>query len=77
MISCYGTSGTSYDVKGFISEEINEGDIMTFITDLKLGTIEVLKNNVSLGKLTDIPRTEDLVPCASIYFVDDEIEIIN
>ena len=50
---------------------------MTFIADLKNGTLEVLKNGKSLGKLNDIPKNEDLVPCASIYYVDDELEIVN
>jgi len=66
-----------YKYSSFISEEINKGDIITFIADLKNGTLEVLKNDKSLGKLNDIPKNEDLVPCASIYFVDDEIEFVN
>ena len=75
LMSCNNTG--LYKYKNFIRERIDVGDIVTFIADLKIGTLEVLKNNKSLGKLNDIPRNEDLVPCASIYFVDDEIEIIN
>ena len=75
LMSCDNTK--KYKYSSFTSEQINEGDIMTFIVDLKNGTLEVLKNDKSLGKLNDIPKNEDLVPCASIYYVDDEIEIVN
>ena len=75
LMSCHNTK--NYKYSSFTSEQINEGDIMTFIVDLKNGTLEVLKNDKSLGKLNDIPKNEDLVPCASIYFIDDEIEIVN
>ena len=75
LMSCNYTK--AYKYSSFTSEPINEGDIMTFIVDLKNGTLEVLKNDKSLGKLNDIPKNEDLVPCASIYYVDDEIEIVN
>ena len=74
-MGCHNTK--DYKYSSFTSEQINEGDIMTFIVDLKNGTLEVLKNDKSLGKLNDIPKNEDLVPCASIYYVDDEIEIVN
>ena len=75
LMGCHNTK--DYKYSSFTSEQINEGDIMTFIVDLKNGTLEVLKNDKSLGKLNDIPKNEDLVPCASIYFIDDEIEIVN
>ena len=75
LMSCDNTK--KYKYSSFTSEQINEGDIMTFIVDLKNGTLEVLKNDKSLGKLNDIPKNEDLVPCASIHYVDDEIEIVN
>ena len=75
LMGCHNTK--NYKYSSFTSEEINEGDIMTFIVDLINGTLEVLKNDKSLGKLNDIPKNEDLVPCASIYFVDDEIEFVN
>ena len=75
LMSCDNTK--DYKYSSFTSEQINEGDIMTFIVDLKNGTLEVLKNGKSLGKLNNIPKNEDLVPCASIHYVDDEIEIVN
>ena len=75
LMRCDNTQ--DYKYSSFTSEIINEGDIMTFIADLKNGTLEVLKNGKSLGKLNDIPKNEDLVPCASIYYVDDELEIVN
>ena len=75
LMACSNTK--EYKYSSFTSEQINEGDIMTFIVDLKNGTLEVLKNGKSLGKLNNIPKNEDLVPCASIYYVDDEIEIVN
>ena len=74
-MSCRNTNNHKYS--SFVSEKINKGDIMTFIADLKNGTLEVLKNDKSLGKLYDIPKNEDLVPCASIFYVDDEIEFVN
>ena len=75
LMSCTYTN--CYKYSSFASERINKGDIMTFIVDLKNGTLEVLKNGKSLGKLNNIPKNEDLVPCASIHYVDDEIEIVN
>ena len=75
LMICSNTQ--NYKYSSFTSERINEGDIMTFIADLKNGTLEVLKNGKSLGKLNDIPKNEDLVPCTSIYYVDDELEIVN
>ena len=50
---------------------------MTFIADLRVGTLEVKKNNISLGKLNNIPTNEDLVPSVNIYYVNDEVEIID
>ena len=74
-MSCNGTN--CYKYGSFVSKTINEGDIMTFIADLKNGTLEVKQNDISLGKLHNIPTNEDLVPSASIYYVNDEIEIID
>ena len=74
-MSCTGTSNHKY--KSFKKEKINEGDIMTFIADLRVGTLEVKKNNISLGILNDLPTNEELVPSVSIYYVDDEVEIID
>ena len=45
--------------------------------DLRVGTLELKKNDVSLGKLNNLPTNEDLVPSVSIYYVDDEVEIID
>ena len=74
-MGCHSTNDYAY--KSFSNQEINEGDIMTFIADLKNGTLEVKKNDISLGKLHNLPTNEDLVPSASIYYVNDEIEIID
>ena len=74
-VSCSGTS--SYKYNSFKNEIINEGDIMTFIADLRVGTLEVKKNNISLGILNDLPTNEELVPSVSIFYVDDEVEIID
>ena len=74
-MGCHSTS--DYKYKSFSKGQINEGDIITFIADLKNGTLEVKKNNISLGKLNDLPTNEDLIPSASIYYVNDEIEIID
>ena len=74
-MSCSGTRSHKYG--SFVNKTINEGDIMTFIADLKNGTLEVKQNDISLGKLNNIPTNEDLVPSASIYYVGDEIEFID
>ena len=74
-MNCNGTSDNKYN--SFKNEKINEGDIMTFIADLRVGTLEVKKNNISLGKLNDLPTNEDLVPSVSLYYIDDEVEIID
>ena len=66
-----------YKYKNFSKEKINEGDILTFIVDLKIGTLEVKKNDTSLGKLNDLPINEDLVPSLNIYYVGNEVEIID
>ena len=66
-----------YKYNSFPSKKINEGDIMTFIADLKNGILEVKQNDVSLGKLNNLPTNEDLVPSANIYYVGDEIEFID
>ena len=75
LMNCGDRTYDNYS--SFKNEKINEGDIMTFIADLKVGTLEVKKNDISLGKLTDFPTNEDLVPCVSIFYVDDEVEIID
>ena len=74
-MGCHNTK--DYIYSSFSSEKINEGDILTFIADLINGTLEVKKNDISLGKLYNFPTNEDLVPSASIFYVDDEIEIID
>ena len=74
-MNCDRTSDYKYN--SFKNEEINEGDIMTFIADLRVGTLEVKKNNISLGKLNDLPTNEDLVPSVSLFYIDDEFEIID
>ena len=74
-MSCSGTY--LYKYKNFSKEKINEGDIITFIADLKIGTLEVKKNDISLGKLNNLPMNEELVPSVNIYFVNDEVEIID
>ena len=74
-MNCRDTS--EYKYKSFSKGQINEGDIITFIADLRNGTLEVKKNDISLGKLNNLPINEDLVPSANIYFVNDEIEIID
>ena len=63
--------------KSFKSSEINKDDIITFIVDLNNGTLEVKQNDESLGKLKDIPKNEDLVPCVCNYYEGNEIEIIE
>ena len=66
-----------YIFKSFKKTTINKGDIVTFIVDLKIGSLEVKKNNEVLGKLNDIPTNEDLVPTVCNYYVGNEIEIIE
>jgi hypothetical protein len=74
-MSCSNTS--NYTFKSFKSESINKGDIITFIADLKSGSLEIKKNNDVLGKLYDIPKNEDLVPSVCNYYIGNEIEIIE
>ena len=74
-MSCYLTNWYKY--QNFSAERINKGDIVTFIADLKFGTLEVKKNDISLGKLNDLPTTEDLVPSVRIFYEGNEIEIID
>ena len=74
-MSCYHTS--DYIFKSFKDTDINKGDIITFIVDLKIGSLEVKKNNEVLGKLNDIPTNEDLVPTVCNFYVGNEIEIIE
>ena len=75
-ISCSNTTNNS-KFKSFKYSQINKDDIITFIVDLNKGTLEVKKNDESLGKLSDIPKNEDLVPCVCNYYVGNEIEIIE
>lgn len=75
-ISCNNTINNS-KFKSFKYSEINKNNIVTFIVDLNDGTLEVRKNDDSLGKLKDIPKNEDLVPCVCNYYVGNEIEIIE
>ena len=75
-ISCNNTINNS-KFKSFKYSEINKNNIVTFIVDLNDGTLEVRKNDNSLGKLKDIPKNEDLVPCVCNYYVGNEIEIIE
>ena len=72
---CCGTNEHKY--KNFRKDKIGEGDILTFIADLKIGTLEVKKNDISLGILNELPINEDLVPSLNIYYVGNEVEIID
>ena len=74
-MSCSNTSYHAF--KSFKGESINKGDIITFIADLKSGSLEIKKNNDVLGKLHDIPKNEDLVPSVCNYYIGNEIEIIE
>ena len=64
-------------LKSFKNEQINKNDIITFIVDLNKGSLSVKKNDNNLGTIYDIPKNEDLIPCISIYYVGNEIEIID
>ena len=66
-----------YKYNNFLRGQINEGDILAFIANLIAGTLEVKNNDISFGKLNDFPTNEDLVPSVNIYYVDDEVEIID
>ena len=59
------------------NEQINKGDIITFIVDLINGSLSIKKNDNNLGTIYDIPKNEDLVPCVCNYYVGNEIEIIE
>ena len=74
-MSCHDTS--SHNFKSFKSTQINKGDIIIFIVNLKDGSLEVKKNDEVLGKLNDIPKNEDLVPTVCNYYINNEIEIID
>ncbi len=76
-MNCSSTSSYNNIFKSFKSTDINKGDIITFIVDLKIGSLEVKKNNEVLGKLNDIPTNDDLVPTVCNYYVGNEIEIIE
>ena len=75
-ISCsnYSYSSKLHSLK---KEDINNGDIITFIVDLIHGSLSVKKNNNNLGTIYDIPKNENLVPCVCNYYVGNEIEIIE
>ena len=75
-ISCCNTTQNS-KFKSLERQDFNKGDIATFIVDLLYGTLEVKKNDISLGKINNIPTNEDLVPCVCNYYVGNEIEIIE
>ena len=76
-MNCSSTSSYNNIFNSFKSTTINKGDIITFIVDLKIGSLEVKKNNEVLGKLNDIPTNEDLVPTVCNFYVGNEIEIIE
>ena len=75
----WNISCTHYNSKfnSFKREEINKGDIVTFIVDLNIGSLSVKKNDITLGTIYNIPKNEDLVPCVLNYYVGNEIEIIE
>ena len=75
-IRCDNTQCNS-KFKSFKRDQINKGDIMTFIVDLVNGTLSVKKNEIILGTINDIPKNEDLVPCVCNYYLGNEVEIIE
>ena len=75
-MSCSCTQYNS-KFKDFKSEQINAGDIVTFLVDLNNGSLSVKKNDITLGTLYNIPKNEDLVPCVCNFYVGNEIEIIE
>ena len=75
-IICQNTTNNS-KFRTFVRKEFNKEDISTFIVDLLNGTLEVKKNDISLGKINNIPTNDDRVPCVYNYFVGNEIEIIE
>ena len=77
IINCYGTNTHNSKFKDFKNEQLNKGDIVTFIVDLNNGSLSVKKNDIYLGTLYNIPKDEDLVPCCSNYYIGNEIEIIE
>jgi hypothetical protein len=76
-ISCKTPQYNNEKFESFKEEEINQGDIITFIVDLNNGSLTVKKNDITLGTLYNIPKNEDLVPCVCNYYVVNEIEIIE
>ena len=77
-MNCFSTTSSSGgNLKSLKSTSINKGDVITFIVDLKDGTLEIKKNDEVLGKLNDIPKNEDLVPTVCNYHVGNEVEIID
>lgn len=76
-INCDNTSSYNKNLNSFKSTKINKGDIITFIVNLKDGSLEVKKNDEVLGKLNNIPKNEDLVPTVCNYYINNEIEIID
>ena len=75
-LSCDNTNNNS-KFRSLIKEEINAGDIVTFIVDLIKGSLLIKKNEFTLGTIYDIPKNEDLVPCVCIYYIGNEVEIID
>ena len=76
-ISCKSPQYNNEKFDSFKEEEINQGDIITFIVDLNNGSLTIKKNDITLGTLYNIPKNEDLVPCVCNYYVGNEIEIIE
>ena len=75
-LSCYNTNNNS-KFRSLIKDEINAGDIITFIVDLIKGSLLIKKNEFTLGTIYNIPKNEDLVPCVCIYYIGNEVEIID
>ena len=77
-MNCRSTSARSgNNFSSFKGTSIDKGDIITFIVDLKEGSLEVKKNDEVLGKLNNIPLNVDLVPTVCNFYIDNEIEIID
>ena len=76
LMSCDCTQHNS-EFRNFKKKQIDEGDIVTFIVDLMGGNLTVKKNDITLGTIYDIPLNEDLVPCVLIYYMGNEIEIVE
>ena len=72
-----GDTQANKNYVSFPDDELEEGDVSTFIVDLKHGTLEVIVEDEKMGKIYDIPKYENLVFCASIFYVGDEIELLD